>query len=223
MTKIVFASGNKGKMAELRYLLEPCGIEIISQSDLGVTGAVEDGKTFIENAILKARHVARYTDLPVLADDSGIMVEALGGAPGIYSARYAGPECSSADNILKVIAELKEKNLTSSPARFCCALAFFQHGPNDQTPEIFTGFWDGDVIVEPRGHSSDDYINNPAGLNGFGYDPIFLDPKSNKTAAEIGGFAKQSYSHRVKAIQKLIGYLNGAGMQSAAAQAPKMY
>ena len=193
MNKIVFASGNKGKIAELNYLLDSHGIEVIPQDDLGVEGAVEDGKTFVENAILKARHVAKYTDLPVLADDSGIVIDELGGAPGIHSARYAG---DSAQNVAKVIAELGKKNLDASPARFCCVLAFFKAGPNDQMPEIFTGIWEGSVITNPRG------------LGGFGYDPIFLDPKSNKTAAEIGSFAKQNYSHRAKALQKFIAYLS---------------
>jgi XTP/dITP diphosphohydrolase len=198
MTKIVFASGNKGKIAELNYLLEPHNIECISQESLGVEPAIEDGKTFIENAILKARHVATYTNLPVLADDSGIIIDKLDGEPGIYSARYAGVECDGKKNIAKVIDNLAKKNIDTSPARFCCALAFFQTGKNDQMPAIFTGIWEGSVISEPRGHA------------GFGYDPIFLDPKSNKTAAELGGFAKQAYSHRAKALQKFIDYFLAA-------------
>jgi XTP/dITP diphosphohydrolase len=194
MTKIVFASGNKGKIAELNYFLAPHRIECISQDELGLTPAIEDGKTFIENAILKARHIAKFTDLPVLADDSGIIIDKLDGEPGIYSARYAGDECDSKKNVAKVIANLTKKKFVSSPARFCCALAFFQSGENDQMPAIFTGVWEGSVITSPRGS------------DGFGYDPIFLDLKSNKTAAEMGGFAKQTCSHRVKALKKFISY-----------------
>ena len=188
---IVFASSNKGKIEELNSFFSQYNITVIPQSHFGVEDAIEDGLSFVENAIIKARHLMPYTDLPVLSDDSGIIIDQLNGEPGIYSARYAGDECDFTKNIAKVITKLQEKQLEHSAARFFTVLAFMQKGINEQTPKLFEGVWEGEVICTPRG----DY--------GFGYDPIFLDPMLGKTAAEVKS-DESILSHRDKALMQFV-------------------
>ncbi len=191
MAKILLATSNKGKVAEFQSYFDEIGIEVTTQSSLQVPDAIEDGIGFIENALIKARHAARYTDLPVLSDDSGLIIDALGGEPGVISARYAGPNCNTKDNINKVINKMKQLGIESSPARFHCVLALILNGPNDPMPHIFNGTWEGTVITKP------------AGTNGFGYDPIFIDNATGKSAAELFE-EKKLCSHRAIALKKLI-------------------
>ena len=182
--KAVLASGNPGKLRELAALLAGLDIEPISQSDLNVTPAAETGQTFVENALLKARHASRQTALPAIADDSGLVVRALGGAPGVRSARYAGDTASDADNNRKLIRALVGHSDRS--AWFYCALVFLQH-PKDPSPLLATGLWRGQIIDQPRGE------------NGFGYDPHFLIPHLGKTSAELPPQQKNQLSHRGQA------------------------
>ena len=182
--KAVLASGNPGKLRELAALLAGLDIELISQSDLNVTPAVETGQTFVENALLKARHASRQTALPAIADDSGLVVRALGGVPGVRSARYAGDAASDADNNRKLIRALVGHSDRS--AWFYCALVFMQH-PKDPSPLLATGLWRGQIIDQPRGE------------NGFGYDPHFLIPHLGKTSAELPPQQKNQLSHRGQA------------------------
>ena len=182
--KAVLASGNPGKLRELAALLAGLDIELISQSDLNVTPAAETGQTFVENALLKARHASRQTALPAIADDSGLVVRALGGAPGVRSARYAGDAASDADNNRKLIRALVGHSDRS--AWFYCALVFLQH-PRDPSPLLATGLWHGQIIDQPRG------------ANGFGYDPHFLIPHLGKTSAELPPQQKNQLSHRGQA------------------------
>ena len=182
--KTVLASGNPGKLRELAALLAGLDIELISQSDLNVTPAAETGQTFVENALLKARHASRQTALPAIADDSGLVVRALGGVPGVRSARYAGDAASDADNNRKLIRALVGHSDRS--AWFYCALVFLQH-PKDPSPLLATGLWRGQIIDQPRG------------ANGFGYDPHFLIPHLGKTSAELPPQQKNQLSHRGQA------------------------
>ncbi len=182
--KAVLASGNPGKLRELAALLAGLDIELISQSDLNVTPAAETGQTFVENALLKARHASRQTALPAIADDSGLVVRALGGAPGVRSARYAGDAATDADNNRKLIRALVGHSDRS--AWFYCALVFLQH-PKDPSPLLATGLWRGQIIDQPRGE------------NGFGYDPHFLIPHLGKTSAELPPQQKNQLSHRGQA------------------------
>ena len=182
--KAVLASGNPGKLRELAALLAGLDIELISQSDLNVTPAAETGQTFVENALLKARHASRQTALPAIADDSGLVVRALGGVPGVRSARYAGDAASDADNNRKLIRALVGHSDRS--AWFYCALVFLQH-PKDPSPLLATGLWRGQIIDQPRGE------------NGFGYDPHFLIPHLGKTSAELPPQQKNQLSHRGQA------------------------
>ena len=182
--KTVLASGNPGKLRELAALLAGLDIELISQSDLNVTPAAEIGQTFVENALLKARHASRQTALPAIADDSGLVVRALGGAPGVRSARYAGDAATDADNNRKLIRALVGHSDRS--AWFYCALVFLQH-PRDPSPLLATGLWRGQIIDQPRGE------------NGFGYDPHFLIPHLGKTSAELPSQQKNRLSHRGQA------------------------
>ena len=182
--KAVLGSGNPGKLRELAALLAGLDIELISQSDLNVTPAAETGQTFVENALLKARHASRQTALPAIADDSGLVVRALGGAPGVRSARYAGDAATDADNNRKLIRALVGHSDRS--AWFYCALVFLQH-PRDPSPLLATGLWRGQIIDQPRG------------ANGFGYDPHFLIPHLGKTSAELPPQQKNQLSHRGQA------------------------
>lgn len=188
--KIVLASGNQGKIAELRALLADLPYTLISQSDFGIDSIAETGLTFIENAILKARHAALTTGLPALADDSGLCIDALNGAPGIYSARYAGDHVGDVAHLNKALQALEGVPENERGAQFHCVLAFFRHG-QDAAPIICHGIWAGRIL--PTG----------VGQQGFGYDPIFFDPQQNCSAAELDPAIKNTVSHRAQAIQQL--------------------
>lgn len=190
----VLATGNRGKVAELDALLREGGIasfELVPQIELGVPAAPETAPTFVENALQKARHAALHTGLPAIADDSGLAVAALHGAPGIRSARFAGEHASDADNIAKLLAALADVPAGARTARFHCALVALEH-PDDPAPLIAEGVWRGEIAVGPRGD------------NGFGYDPVFFDPALGKTAAELAPAEKNAVSHRGEALRKLV-------------------
>ena len=191
--QLLVASNNQGKVAEFAKYFAPLDITPVAQSTLNISEAVEDGIGFIDNALIKARHAAKHTDLPVLADDSGLIIDALDGAPGVISARYAGAGCSMDDNINKVIANLKDLGVEKARARFYCVLVLLEHGSEDPTPRIFDGTWEGHVVTYR------------SGTGGFGYDPIFIDLETGRSAAAL--FAeKMVCSHRGKALQKLQQY-----------------
>lgn len=187
--KLVVASGNSGKLREFGQLLAPLGWEVVAQNEFGVPECPEPHGTFVENALAKARHAARYTGLPALADDSGLCVDALGGAPGVHSARYAGEPKSDARNNAKLIADLAEQ--TDRRAHYVCALVFMRHA-DDPQPIIAEGEWRGEIIETPRG------------AGGFGYDPYFLLPNLGQTAAELDAAEKNRHSHRGLALRQLI-------------------
>ena len=191
MQKVVLATGNPGKVSELADLLSAFGLDIVAQTDLGVESAEETGLTFIENAILKARHAAHITGLPAIADDSGLAVDALGGAPGIYSARYAGEDASDRQNLEKLLTALQDVPDDQRQAQFHCVLVYLRHA-EDPTPLVFHGSWQG-VITR-----------DAAGEGGFGYDPIFYLPAQGKTAAELTKDEKRALSHRGKALTLLL-------------------
>ena len=195
-TKIVLASSNKGKAREFRALLEPLGFEIIMQSDLGIDSPVEDGKSFVENALIKARYAAEKSGLMAIADDSGLCVDALGGAPGIYSARYAGEHGDDNANNKKLLEELKKhRNIEERAAHYFCALALMRSG-DDPVPLIVQDSWDGYIGFEAQGSG------------GFGYDPLFLVKGRKMTAAQIPMQTKNLMSHRAKALMRLVYALN---------------
>ena len=194
--RLVLATANRGKARELGALLGP-GWEILLQSECGVAPVEETGATFGENALLKARHAAAATGLPALADDSGLEVDALGGAPGVYSARYAGPGASDAQNIDRLLAELAGVPPEQRTARFRCVLAFVRDAA-DPRPLIAEGAWEGRITGAPRG------------INGFGYDPVFEDPALASTAAELAPAAKNERSHRGRALRILGDLLRAA-------------
>lgn len=193
--KLVLASGNPGKLAELRDLLGDADIELHAQSEFGVDDAEETGLTFVENALLKARHAARATGLPALGDDSGLCVDALGGGPGLYSARYAGSHGDSAANIAKLLDALRDVPEMQRSARFVSVLAFLRHA-DDPQPLIAEGVWEGRILFAPRGDG------------GFGYDPVFFDPDlfgpgRGMGAAELDAALKNRISHRGRALAML--------------------
>ena len=191
MQKIVLATGNAGKLKELRALLADQPFDIVSQKDLGITDADETGLSFVENAILKARHASRISGMPALADDSGLCVDVLGGAPGIYSARYAGPGASDADNNRKLLETLLPLRAQSPlTARFVCVLVLVRHA-DDPLPLICQGEWEGEILAQPRGEQ------------GFGYDPMFFVPSDNMSSAELPRERKNALSHRGQALQQL--------------------
>ena len=198
MNKVVIASGNAGKIREFSALLAPFNIEAIPQSALGVCEANEPHITFVENALVKARHASQTTGLPALADDSGICAYALGGAPGVRSARYAGEPGNDARNNEKLVAALKMH--ADHRAFYYCALVFVTH-TDDPHPLIATGAWHGEFIASPRGDG------------GFGYDPHFLLPAYGCTAAELSLDIKNRISHRGKAMQVLADHLRGMRSQ----------
>lgn len=189
--KVVLASSNQGKIKEFRQLLDKLHIEIIPQSELNVSDADETGLSFVENAIIKARHAAQITGLPAIADDSGLSVNALQGAPGIYSARYAGKNAQSTDNIKKLLAALHDVPDEKRDASFHCVLVFIAHA-DDPTPLIAHGKWQGKILHTPMGDA------------GFGYDPIFYSPAEKKSAAELAPDIKNKISHRGQAMQTLL-------------------
>jgi XTP/dITP diphosphohydrolase len=189
--KLVLASGNAGKLAELRDLLAGSGVELIAQSELGIGDAEETGSTFVENAILKARHAARASGMAALADDSGLCVDALGGAPGLYSARYAGVHGDNAANNAKLLRELDGVPDAQRAAHFTCVLALLRRA-DDPDPIIATGRWPGRVLHAPRGE------------HGFGYDPVFLpDDGGGLGSAELEPALKNRISHRGQALAML--------------------
>jgi XTP/dITP diphosphohydrolase len=189
--RVVLASGNSGKLRELASLLAPLGFDLVSQSALGIETPAETGTTFAENALLKARHAAAITSLPALADDSGIEVDALGGRPGIFSARYAGEGASDQANLRKMLDEMRDIPAPRRTARYQCVIAFVR-GATDGAPVLATGTWEGTLISEPRG------------LGGFGYDPIFVPGGFDRTAAELDPGEKNSLSHRGQALRALV-------------------
>ncbi|MGY0218413.1 XTP/dITP diphosphatase [Endozoicomonadaceae bacterium StTr2] len=189
--QVVLASGNHGKLNEMQHLLGGLNIKLLLQKQMGVESVEETGLTFIENAILKARHAAQVTGLPALADDSGLEVDALNGAPGIYSARYAGEEASDSDNNEKLLKALNGIKTGDRTARYHCVLVYVRHA-EDPTPIIAMGQWEGFILEEPRGS------------HGFGYDPLFFVPEEHMTAAELESDHKNKISHRAVAMQQLI-------------------
>ncbi len=191
INKIVLASGNRGKLKEFNEIFAPLQIDVMPQSDFAVQDADETGLSFVENAIIKARHAARVTGLPALSDDSGLEVDALNGAPGIYSARYAGAGCGDDENNRKLLQALEQVPTEQRSARFQCVLVFMRHA-EDPTPLICQGSWEGVILDTPRGH------------NGFGYDPLFFVPELNCASAELTSDQKQKYSHRGKAVRQFI-------------------
>ena len=190
MTRLVLASGNAGKLAELRALLADTGVELLAQSQLGVDDIEETGLSFVENALLKARHVARATGLPALADDSGLCVDALGGAPGLYSARYAGSHGDSAANNARLLRELEGLPAAQRGAHFHAVIVLLRHA-DDPQPLIAEGSWSGRILDAPRGNG------------GFGYDPLFLDIAHGLSAAELEPALKNHISHRGRALAQL--------------------
>jgi len=190
--KLVLASNNAGKLKEFRRLLSPLGIEVIAQSELGVTEAEEPHVTFVENALAKARHASATTQLPALADDSGVCVRALDGAPGVQSARYAGEPKSDARNNDKLIQMLRD--IDDRRAHYACLLVLVRHA-DDPQPLIAEGDWHGTIIDTPRGNG------------GFGYDPHFVDDETGLTAAELPLDRKNELSHRGKAMRALMARL----------------
>ena len=190
MNRLVLASGNAGKLAELRALLAGTGVELVAQSQLGVEEVEETGLSFVENAILKARHAARASGLPALADDSGLCVDALRGAPGLYSARYAGVHGDHAANIDKLLRELEQVGDAERGARFVCVLALVRHA-DDPLPLLAQGVWEGRIL------------RARAGSGGFGYDPVFFSPAHGCSAAELAPDVKNRDSHRGHALAQL--------------------
>ncbi len=192
MTKqIILASNNKGKVREIGQLLADFHMEVLPQSAFDISEVEETGLTFVENAILKARHAAEHSGLPALADDSGLEVDALDGEPGIYSARYAGVGASDEQNLQKLLAELKDVPEAQRSARFQCLMVYMRHGA-DPTPIIAQGTWEGRITFEPQGE------------NGFGYDPVFFVPEHGCTSAQLPAEVKNRLSHRGKALRQLV-------------------
>ena len=192
-SRIVLASGNAGKLREIARILASLDVEIVAQSEFGVTEADESGTTFVENALIKARHAALMTGLPAIADDSGLVVEALGGRPGVYSARYAGPKATDDENIDKLLEELANVPDKERAAAFHCCACYVS--PDDSASLIAEGRWEGSILRERRGEM------------GFGYDPVFYDPECGRTAAELGADLKNARSHRGKALAALAGMM----------------
>lgn len=191
LEKLVLASGNAGKLKELAHLLEPLHMNVLSQKDFNVDPVDETGLTFVENALLKARAAARVSKLPALGDDSGLVVDALNGQPGIYSARFAGSGARDSDNNDLLLEKLRGVPMERRSAAFYCCLVLIQH-PRDPAPIVVSGTWHGHILEAPRGK------------NGFGYDPLFHDAQLGATAAELPMAEKARISHRGKALVKLI-------------------
>ena len=192
--RIVLATGNQGKVAELSRMLATLDIEVLPQTDFEVPEIEESGLSFVENAILKARNAAQHTGLPAIADDSGIEVDALNGAPGIYSARFAGPEANDTDNNAKLLQALAGIDDEQRTARFQCLLVYARHA-NDPVPLICQGSWGGRILHAPEGE------------NGFGYDPLFYVAEQGCTSAQLPPELKNRLSHRGQALQQLLAKL----------------
>ena len=194
MSDVVLASDNQGKIREINSLLRNTPLEVVGQGSLGVEPIEETGTTFIENALLKARNAARQTGLAAIADDSGLEVDALGGRPGVYSARFAGPQATDTKNVEKLLAALDGISPEKRSARFRCAMVYVTHA-DDADPLICEGAWEGKIISEPKGD------------NGFGYDPIFWIEGEKATAAELAPERKNILSHRGQALRMLVAQL----------------
>jgi len=190
MKNLVLATSNRGKVTEMQPLLSDIGYTIITQSELGVSDAIEDGYTFVENALIKARHASAATGLPAIADDSGLIIDALQGAPGLISAHYAGVHGDTKGNIGKVLKELNGVPKEQRSARFYSLIVMLKHAEDPQ-PLIAEGIWEGEILEAPRGES------------GFGYDPIFFVPTHQCSAAELPAEIKNLISHRGRALLKL--------------------
>jgi len=189
--KVVIASGNAGKLAEFRQLLAGPGFQALPQSHFAITEAAETGRTFVENAIIKARHASHYAKLPAIADDSGLEVDYLLGSPGIYSARFSGEGATDASNNAKLLALLQDASPEQRRARYQCLMVYLRH-PDDPTPVICQGTWEGRIAFEPQGDG------------GFGYDPLFLVPDLGCTAAQLDATLKNRISHRGQAMRQLL-------------------
>ncbi len=196
--RVVLASNNAGKVREFGQMLAGQGLEVIAQGELGVPEAAETASTFVENALLKARNAAHHTGLPALADDSGLAVDALGGEPGIYSARYAGPGADDAANNARLLDRMRDVPAERRGAAFICALVYLRHA-EDPVPLICQGIWRGQLLEAPRGD------------NGFGYDPLFLVPELDRTSAELPPEEKNRLSHRGQALVQLVAQLATLG------------
>ena len=194
MKQIVLASSNPGKVREINQLLADLDLNVVPQSEYGVTDAEETGLTFVENAILKARNATLHTGQPAIADDSGIEVDALSGAPGIYSARYAGIGAGDRANLEKLLCDLSNVAEEARTARFQCLMVYLRHA-HDPTPLICQGTWEGRILDAPQGE------------NGFGYDPVFWVPSEQCASAELAPAVKNRLSHRGQALQKLLAAL----------------
>jgi XTP/dITP diphosphohydrolase len=188
--QLVLATSNPGKLAELKPLLAEAGFALVTQGELGVADAIEDGRTFLENALIKARHASEATGLPALADDSGLVVDALGGAPGLYSARYAGVHGDCAANNAKLLSEMEGLVGARRRAHFYCVLVLLRHA-GDPQPLVAEGVWPGLVLEAPQGEG------------GFGYDPVFFVPSRGVSAAELDPHLKNRISHRGLALARL--------------------
>ncbi len=199
MKDILLASGNKGKVNELKEMLAPLGLNVVPQSEFNVEEVPETGTTFVENAIIKARHASRVTGLPCIADDSGLEVAALNGAPGIYSSRFAGEDATDGTNIDKLLSQLDGIEENKRQARFVCVLVFMRHA-DDPTPIICQGSWDGVISTQRQGE------------HGFGYDPVFFQPQLNLAAAQLNPEQKHSLSHRGKALRQLMTQFQDLGL-----------
>ena len=193
---LVLATGNPGKVNELANMLSPLNINVVPQSDFNVGEVAETGTTFVENAIIKARHAAKITGMPAIADDSGLEVDGLNGAPGVYSARFAGTGATDQDNIDKLLLELGNNPIRT--ARFWCVLVLMRHA-NDPTPLICSASWEGEITLTQNGEG------------GFGYDPVFFVPTLNCTSAELTKEQKNAISHRGQALQNLLQQLKLKG------------
>ena len=191
MQKLVIASGNQGKLRELGSLLQPLDFEVHAQSEFAVPDVAETGTTFVENAIIKARNAAQHTGLPAVADDSGIEVDALDGAPGVYSARFSGPNATDASNNALLVEKLRQVPEQLRSARYRAVIVYMQHAA-DPSPIICEGTWEGRIVLEARG------------TGGFGYDPYFWVPSQQCTSAELSAATKNQLSHRGQALRQLV-------------------
>jgi XTP/dITP diphosphohydrolase len=196
MKRIVLATGNKGKVREIGQMLSDLEMEVVPQTELGVADVEETGTTFVENAIIKARNAARHTGLPAIADDSGLVVDALLGAPGVYSSRYAGPSALDSENNAKLINALSNVTEAQRTARFQCLMVYLAHA-EDPTPLICQGTWEGRILTVSRGEG------------GFGYDPLFFVPEQGCSSAELPPELKNKLSHRGQALRCLVSALHG--------------
>ena len=201
MKRAVLASANPGKLRELTALLAPLGFELVSQAELGIESVPETGATFLENALLKARHAAAAAQLPALADDSGIEVDALGGRPGVWSARYAHPGASDAANLARLLEELEGTPEPRRGARYQCVVVWVRSA-DDPAPLTGSGTWEGRIALAPRGSG------------GFGYDPAFVPAGERRTAAELSAEEKNKVSHRAQALAALVAALEAGSVYS---------